>query len=227
MKHGGGDRCEGQCCSFLSTPECAKHKHPSAEHWICTHAARQLVNDLLQANKIEEAKRLRKYFGFTKDLVVRAEHVFYYELVKLCPDLIKTRRVLDESVLSKLLGKTKSLSDPRPDYFHYWEPTNLALHGEFDETAEHEDCEERLRVIAHHAGCARERVYVWRVCGYMNDPTKALLRRVEIRKAGSVYYVLTPRGKEVLGRVARHVNLCLQRLLAGQLPTESQCKVYF
>jgi len=85
-------------------------------------------------------------------MVLRAEHVFYYELVKMVPRLALFRRVLDETVLAKLLGKIQSVKDPRPDYFHLNEESNMALHGEFDETDDHEEDEERLRVIAHHAG---------------------------------------------------------------------------
>jgi hypothetical protein len=33
------------------------------------------------------ADDLKRYFGFKRDLVLRAEHAFYYELVKLVPSL--------------------------------------------------------------------------------------------------------------------------------------------
>ena len=99
------------------------------------------------------ADKLKRHFRFKQDLTLRAEHVFYYELVKLVPALTSLRRVLDQPVLSKLVGKAKCMEDPRPDYFHFDSKTNIALHGEFDEQDDHEESMERLRVIAHHAGC--------------------------------------------------------------------------
>lgn len=41
--------------------------------------------------------------------------------------------MLDDSVLSKLVGKSRSLEDSRPDYYHLNEATNIALHGEIHE----------------------------------------------------------------------------------------------
>jgi hypothetical protein len=39
--------------------------------------------------------------------------------------------------LAALFSKTKKMEDRRPDYFHYYAQTNMALHGEFDENSKH------------------------------------------------------------------------------------------
>jgi hypothetical protein len=123
--------------------------------------------------------------------------------------------VLDETVLAKLLGKTKSVEDFRPDYFHLDEETNLALHGEFDERDGHEENEERLRVIAHHAGCGVDRVYYFRVKGHLGTP-RALCKR--ITRKDIVYYRMTQHGMRVLGEVAAFVRECLECMSEGLLP---------
>lgn len=181
-----------------------------------------MVIQAMTAGDKDLADHLKKQFGFKGDLVLRAEHVFYHELVKLVPQLTSLRRVLDESVLSKLLGKTKSLEDPRPDYFHLNEVTNIALHGEFDEKDDHEEDERRLRVIAHHAGCSADRVYYFRVKACLGRP-QALCQRV-LRKE-MAYYQMTERGREVLEEVANYVRWCLERMDAGEPPSPSstQC----
>ena len=43
-----------------------------------------ITQSIIQGDK-QEAERLKRYFGFKRDLVLRAVHVFYYELVKLVP----------------------------------------------------------------------------------------------------------------------------------------------
>ena len=174
-----------------------------------------MVVQALAAGDHQLADQLKCHFGFKKDLILRAEHVFYHELVKLVPELASLRRVLDESVLSKLVGKTKSMHDPRPDYFHFNEATNIGLHGEFDETDEHEEDEGRLRVIAHHAGCGVERVYYFRVKGRLGKP-EALCKRI-INK-GMAYYQTTAEGKRVLEEVAAYVRWCIERMHEGKPP---------
>ncbi len=164
-----------------------------------------MVIQALTAGVTELADRLKRRFGFKRDLLLRAENVFYYELVKLVPELASLRRVLDESVLSKLVGKSKSLEDPRPDYFHLNEDTNIGLHGEFDETDDHEEDAGRLRVIAHHAGCGDERVYYFRVKARLGTP-EAVCERVVRRDVA--YYRLTERGRAVLAEVAGFVRWC-------------------
>jgi len=46
---------------------------------MCTFAARFMV---LNEDNDEKRMALKRYFGFKKDLVLRAECLFYYELVK-------------------------------------------------------------------------------------------------------------------------------------------------
>ena len=79
--------------------------------------------------KGDEAKatELQKYFNFKQSLFLRAEHVFYFELVKVVPRLKDLRRALDESVFKSLFDKTKDLTDYRPDYFHHNITTNFAV----------------------------------------------------------------------------------------------------
>ena len=160
------------------------------------------------------ADDLKRYFGFKRDLVLRAEHAFYYELVKLVPELTQLRRVLDESVLSRLLGKSKTVDEPRPDYFHLHPQTNIALHGEFDENDGHEESIDRLRKIAHHAGC--NRVYYFRVRGHIGT-SQAVCRRVIQQDVA--YYIVTQRGRKVLQDVARYAKMCVKCMYAGIPPS--------
>jgi len=50
----------------------------------------------------------------------------------------------------------------------------MALHGEFDEN---EDDHDRLRKIAHYAGCGWERTYYFRIMAHIGDPERALLKK--------------------------------------------------
>ena len=221
--HGGGPRCK-MCCLFLSEPSSATYRHPETKIGICTAAARNMVIEARTNGDDILADKLKKYFGFKKDLVIRAEHVFYHELVKRVPELANMRRVLDETILAKLLGKRKSLSDPRPDYFHFYDATNMALHGEFDEDEDHEDSVERLRVIAHHAGCGLDRVYIFRVQANLYG-RNAVCDRI-VRK-DIVYYRMTKHGYTVLDKVAAHVKQCVSYMIEGILPIEINHKVVF
>jgi hypothetical protein len=195
----------------------AEFYHPVSGIGLCRAASHNLVIQALAAGDYQLADQLKRHFGFKRDLVLRAENVFYHELVKLVPELARLRRVLDETVLSKLLGKTKSLEDPRPDYFHLNETTNIGLHGEFDETDNHEDAG-RLRVIAHHAGCGVARVYYFRVKGRLGTP-EAVCNR--IIKKDVACYRLTERGRDVLAEVAGYVRLCVSQMEAGVPPPAS------
>ena len=231
--HGGGDRCQQKCCTPFPNPSWAKFTHPGAgrKDKICTGFARTMViNARIEANKAEgvEATRLDAYavwletvvFKFKRTLFLRAEHVQYYELVKKVPRLTLLKRVLDETVLAALFSKTKNMEDRRPDYFHYYAQTNMALHGEFDEKNEHEDDHDRLREIAHDAGCGWERTYYFRIMAHLDNPEKALFKRTKNEFGG--YYVITPRGLDVLDQVAAYVTECLDRMEAGVMPWEER-----
>lgn len=222
-QHGGGDRCEEWCCKALSNPSFALFSHPETGIGLCTHAARNMVHVAMVKGDYQLADNLKLRFGFKRDLVLRAEHVFYHELVKLVPKLTELRRVLDETVLSKLIGKTKILQDPRPDYFYLYPDTNIGLHGEFDEYEGHEENMDRLCKIAHHAGCQMTHVYYFRVKGYLGTP-QALCRRVV--KNNVAYYVMTDRGRNVLREVARYVEECVESMYNGKPPESMFVKVF-
>lgn len=123
--------------------------------------------------------------------------------------------MLDQSVFAKLFDKTKELTGPRPDYFHFNIATNMALHGEFDEDDGHEDSHDRLRKIAHYAGCGSERVYYFLVNACIGTD-HALLRRVKCNQG--LYYKMTPIGYGVLDRVVEYVEECCDLMEANQPP---------
>jgi len=170
---------------------------------------------------------LMRYFGFKKDLVMRGEQAFYHALCLAVPELRLSERILDQSVLSKCLGKRKSMSDPRPDYFHFFSDfiTSLGLHGEYDETADHEDSDERLKVIAEASGCGQENVYVFRVMAHHNT-LRALCTRYTVGKHHT-YYKLTEEGKRVVLETALIVRERLTWIGQGLAPNkERPWKVY-
>jgi hypothetical protein len=164
--YGGGDRCSQECCVSVidgSIATVAVGKHPENGTPMCTFAMRCMVNS--ERNKSEK-KRLMKLFGFKKDFVMRGEHVFYHALCLLVPELQLSQRVLDESILKKQQGKQKSMEDSRPDYYHYFghdKHGGFCLHGEYDETPDHEDCDDRLSVIAAAANVPLAKTFVFRV----------------------------------------------------------------
>ncbi|EWM27138.1 hypothetical protein Naga_100010g84 [Nannochloropsis gaditana] len=92
-----------------------------------------MVISAAEQNSMKLVKTRKRHVDFRRELVLREEHVFYHELVKMVPKLASLRRMLDDSVLSKLVGKSRSLEDSLPDYYHLNEATNIALHGEFHE----------------------------------------------------------------------------------------------
>ena len=64
------------------------------------------------------------------------------------PALTSLRRVLDETVLSKLCGKHKKMSDPRPGFRRILRNNEVAtaILGEFEETSDHEEDQKRLEL---------------------------------------------------------------------------------
>ena len=178
-----------------------------------------VIEERAAGNKAE-AVRLERIFKFRQPLFLRAEQVQYYELVKKVPRLTALKRVLDETVLAALFSKTKNMEDRRPDYFHFYPNTNMALHGEFDENNQHEDDHDRLREIAHHAGCGWERTYYFRIMAHIGNPKRALFTR-RTNEHGR-YYVITPLGLVVLDQVAAYVTECLDRMEAGVMPRKEE-----
>jgi hypothetical protein len=162
---------------------------------------------------------LKRHFGFQKDLLVRAECRFYYELCKRVPALTSMKRVLDGTIMANMFQKTKCVHDPRPDYFHYYSKTNTALLGEFDETDHHEEDEQRLRVIAHHAGCGRDRMYVFRVKAKLESDDPVCERKTS---QGQVYYTMTPRGHRLADEIADYLVACLDKMEMGIVDNCSQ-----
>jgi hypothetical protein len=227
IAHGGGNRCEAVCCKYLEKPTVATQKHPVSGIRICTFAARVLAAQALYNDgDVAKYKDWMKHFGFKKDLVMRAEHAFYFMLVQEVPELAQMIRALDQSVSSALEGKAKQSTDPRPDYLHYNPAVNMALYGEFDEHDNHEDDDIRLRRITDQVGCGFARTYVFRVRAHLDDPSRALFVR-KIHKTHHTYYSATVRGKEVVQKVAQHVRECLALMSLQIPPTEENNKVVF
>jgi hypothetical protein len=225
--HGGCKKCEADCCKNLQDPSVAAHKHPVSGCRICTFAARVLVAQALYTDgDVAKYKEWMKHFGFKKDLVLRAEHAFYFMLVKEVPKLAQMVRALDQSIASALEGKAKRSVDPRPDYLHYSPAANMALYGEFDEHDNHEDDDNRLRRIADQVGCGIERTYVFRVKAHLEDPSRALFVR-KIHNKHHTYYSATDRGKQVVQEVAQHVRECLALMTLEIPPVEQNSKVVF
>ena len=141
-----------------------------------------------------------KRFKFTKDLVLRGEHAYYHALCLLVPELRNTERVLDASLLSNGLGKRKSIHDLRPDYYHYFDSgtVKMSIHGEYDETDEHEDSDDRVRTIAEVAGCLG-RTYLIRVKAHHYTKKTICVRR---NNQGHVYWYLTEIGHQSVQKTA-------------------------
>lgn len=220
--HGGGNRCEEDCCQDLNVRTVARYIHPDTNKGICTYSARYMVNEQrFVLFDIERAVYLDNYFNFKSVLVLRAEHAFYFELIKLVPELgafSAEDRALDKTVRDALYGKVKNLKDYRPDYFHLNRLTMMGLHGEFDERNEHEESEDRLRAIANQAGCGSSRTFYFRVRAHLDNKKRALFDRIEDRELGYAYFEINSLGMVVVKRVATYVKECLSRMKAGQMP---------
>jgi hypothetical protein len=225
--HAGYQRCEADCCKYLDGSSWAEHKHPVSGIRICTFAARVLVAQALYHDgDVMKYKHWMKFFGFKRDLVLRAEHAFYFMLVQEVPELSRMVRALDQSVAYALEGKAKRFTDPRPDYLHYNPAVNMALYGEFDENDNHEDNDARLGMITDQVGCGLERTYVFRVRAHINDPSRALFVR-KVHHKHHTYYSATDRGKQVVQTVAQHVRECLALMSLDVPPTAQNKKVLF
>ncbi|KAG5186307.1 hypothetical protein JKP88DRAFT_240910 [Tribonema minus] len=89
-------------------------------------------------------------FGFKKNLVMRGERAFYYEINKLVPALRHLEKALDESVTSAILREKKDVRHIRSDYFFvimHEDGRVFGLHVEYDEDDDHEDDFDRLKAI--------------------------------------------------------------------------------
>jgi hypothetical protein len=184
---------------------------------MCTFAARCMIS---AADTLFEKQSLMNHFRFKRNLVMRGEHAFYHTLCLLVPELSMSERVLDESVLTAQLGKRKSLHDPRPDYFHYFGGSNigLALHGEYDESPNHEDCDDRLKVIADAAGCGIDSTYIFRVMAWHDTKRSLCVRRVYRENA---YFMITEEGIRVAKVTAQIIKERLTWISKGLNPNDS------
>ena len=236
VAHGGGKRCEMACCTVVtedSVPTLAKHQHPVSRKWMCTYAARLMVEDAPAADRA----RLNKYFGFKKTLLVRGENVFMWEVDKhtrVLRDLIEVR---DMSVRF-LVGKSKSVTDKRPDRFNLPlskdEKTGryrirMGLHGEYDETYEHENSLDRLDEIRD--ALRLEATYVYRIIGYHLNKELSLAKMRTIRAQDDTethaYYDRTKRTESVAKLVARVVEERVGWIREGLLPSCDRPRIVY
>jgi hypothetical protein len=205
VRHGGSDRCEMPCCTSIYgvRADVATGYHPDTKKGMCTFAMRQMVSN---CDNHEEQKRLMLQFGFKKLLVMRGEHAFYHALNLLVPELRESERFLDSSLLSNGLGKRKNRNDKRPDYYHYFsdgqEKTAFALHGEYDETPNHEDDDDRVAAFAEISKCIG-RTYMFRVQAH--HYTEQALCIPKTNKEHT-YWTLTPAGVEKALQVAEVIQ---------------------
>ena len=115
------------------------------------------------------------------------------------------------------LGKAKCMGDPRPDFFHEFE--RGALHGEYDETTDHEKSDQRLRIIAACSKAGVDRTYVFRVQGHHYEADAVCESRVFNKHY--VYWTLTPQGRRVVEETACVVRRILGWIQQGLPPDEA------
>lgn len=165
-----------------------------------------------------------KAFGFKKDLVMRGERAFYYEINKLVLTLRHLEKALDESAISAILKEKKNVRHLRPDYFFVvkHEPQDgrvFGLHVEYDEHDSHEDNDDRLKAIHETVSC-NGGAYVIRVMGKHGSQGAVCARRVIMKT--NVYYDLTHHGRTVAQHVAEMIEERLQWIYAGLAPSETR-----
>jgi hypothetical protein len=223
-KHGGGDRCELECCTGYpgAHPDLAKGFHPETGQGMCTFACRQMVGN---CDDKEEQKQLMLRFGFKKLRVMRGEHAFYHALNLLVVDLRESERFLDASLFSNGLGKRKSRDDKRPDYYHYFADGEKAfvLHGEYDETPDHEDDDDRLAMFAEISSCVGA-TYVFRVQAHHH--TDRAICEMKTHEQHT-YWRLTDAGRQKAKEVAVVIRERLEWIKQGLAPNATRpWKVY-
>jgi hypothetical protein len=232
---GGGDRCQEECCAPLSVKLFAYLYHPDTGKGICTHFARNMVDNAMLKGNVDEFNRLMSHFNFKRHLVCRAENAFYFAINKAAPDLRQLEHSVDEGVFKAFFGKPKDLKEKRPDVFYlYRNPqtgVHSGLHFEYDETTNHEDDDDRLRECAIGSGCDPENVYVVRVNG-RHKTKNELCKRRTVKNSQDVnsrhdYYVLTKRGHEVVAEVAAYMQECVKKMKQGIMPSCDDRKRYF
>jgi hypothetical protein len=219
--HGGSDRCEMQCCTSIHgvRADVARGYHPSTEQGMCTFAMRQMVAG---CENREEQKELMVQFGYKKMLVMRGEHAFYHALNLLVPELRDSERFLDSSLLSNGLGKRKNRNDKRPDYYHYFSDGQVtaafALHGEYDETPDHEDDDDRLATFAEISKCIG-RTYVFRVQAHHYTDRSLCISKTN---KGHTYWTLTKAGVAKSLQVAEIIRERMTWIKQGLAPNSER-----
>jgi hypothetical protein len=210
-----------QCCTSIYgvKADFARGYHPNTKEGMCTFAMRQMV---ASCEHKEEQKKLMVQFGFKKLLVMRGEHAFYHALNLLVPELRDSERFLDSSLLSNGLGKRKSRNDKRPDYYHYFssgqETIAFALHGEYDETPDHEDDDDRLATFAEIANCMG-RTYIFRVQAHHHTEQALCIAKTT---KGHTYWSLTPTGVAKAVQVAEMIRMRLEWIKQGLAPNRER-----
>jgi hypothetical protein len=68
----------------------ATNIHPDTGMGLCMYACRDNIIRAHVEGKNDKLEQLHMYFGFKQNLFLRAEHVFYFELVK-APRLTELR----------------------------------------------------------------------------------------------------------------------------------------
>jgi hypothetical protein len=213
-----------QCCTSIhgAHADCATGYHPETQQGMCTFACRQMVASFEDK---EEQRHLMLHFGFKKLQVMRGEHAFYHALNLLVPDLRESERFLDSSLYSNGLGKRKSRNDQRPDYYHYFGDGAQAfvLHGEYDETQEHEDDDDRLAMFAEISSCVGS-TYVFRVQAHHYTEQALCVQKTHKQHT---YWCLTDTGKAKAREVAVVVRERLEWIKQGLAPSSTRSwKVY-
>ena len=170
-------------------------------------------------------KKLMLHFGFKKLLAMGGEHAFYHAVNLLVPDLRNSERILDASLHSNGLGKRKSREDKRPDYYHYFGDGDVAfvLHGEYDETADHEDNDDRLAEFAKTSDCVGS-TYVFRVQGHHGTANAVCVRKTHKEHS---YWCLTEHGKDIAKQTAAVIAERMEWIKNGLRPNSERIwKVY-
>lgn len=205
--------CEMPCCDDENRVQAA-HFHPEYENKgsefykkrICSFARRAMIEDAMMENDIDRVKSLLEHFKMKKVLTLNAQSAFrfvcekgYHKELSDCEYIRFDEKVHD--------GR-KIIGNKRPDIFYKWKIDGLGygIHIEYDENGDHEDDDERLRIIEKESGCVGN-IYVIRVHGG-HDTKDPVCTRVHISD-NFEYYKVTESGKEVALDV---VDLVLERI---------------
>jgi len=192
--HGGGPRCEAECCAHNDSPDSARFIY-EGKH-VCWVYAASLVENARLEGRMEDFKNLRRKFGMKKDQVMRAEQAVLFEIFKRFDASFSKalHRYIDRPCQPK-----KDPSAPKPDALFVFKG-GFGLHLEHDETLGHERCEDRLAKI-HRDARTSGKTAVIRWCerrGLRNAMCKKRQRKAPGSPYTNTFYELTKRGIEVI-----------------------------